>query len=260
MKFLRLLTLLCFSMYLISCGTQRQTPPYYLQRSTDTTIKGELVIPELRIQKNDLLSIQVYSATTKPEVDALYNLPTGDPAGATGQTIAGFLVDGNGNIEYPRLGSIKAEGLTKQELATAIKKKLTEPVELLRDPTVIIRFLNYKITVLGNVGKEGLVSLPGEKITILEAIGMAGGITDFGQKDRVKIIRETDGRRNMGYVDLSSDSLFTSPYYHLVQNDVIIVEPTKQKARMADQAMNQQRISFALSIITTATLLYTIFR
>lgn len=120
--------------------------------------------------------------------------------------------------------------------------------------------MNYKITVIGNVTREGLVTSPGEKITILEAIGMAGGITDFGKKDRVKVIRETDGRRTMGYVDLSSDSLFTSPYYNLVQNDVIIVEPTKQKARMVDQTLAQQRISLALSIITTATLIYSIFR
>ncbi|HEX7845144.1 MAG TPA: polysaccharide biosynthesis/export family protein [Chitinophagaceae bacterium] len=258
MKILRFLLLFAFSLYLVSCGTQRKIPPYYLQNSTDTTIKGQIVIPELRIQRNDLLSIQVYSASTKPEIDALYNLPAGAEGAAP--SVNGFLVDGNGNIEYPRLGSIKAEGLTKQELADAIKKKLTQPVELLRDPTVIIRFLNYKITVLGNVGREGLVTLPGEKLTILEAIGMAGGITDYGQKDRVKIIRETDGKRSMGYVDLSSDSLFTSPYYHLVQNDVIIVEPTKQKQRMVDQAVTQQRISFALSIITTATLLYSIFR
>ena len=259
MKILRLFPLLAISFYFISCGTQKQVPPYYLQKATDTTIKGDYIYPELKIQKNDLLSIQVYSLSTLPEIDALYNLPTSAP-GAPGTTISGYLVDGDGNIEFPRVGRIKAEGLTKQELSVVIKKKLTEPVELLRDPTVVIRFMNYKITVLGNVGREGLVSLPGEKMTILEAIGMAGGITDFGQKDRVKVIRETDGRRNMGYVDLSSDSLFTSPYYHLVQNDVIIVEPTKQKARMVDQNMSQQRISFFLSIITTATLLYSIFR
>lgn len=257
MKILRLLLLLSFPVYFFSCGTQKSVAPYYLQRATDTTLKGEVKVPELRIQKNDLLSIQVYSASTRPEVDALYNLPS---SGADGQAAGGFLVDGRGNIEYPRLGSIRAEGLTKQELADVIKKKLTEPVELLKNPNVIIRFLNYKITVLGNVGREGLVTLPGEKVTILEAIGLAGGITDYGQKDRVKVIREADGKRDIGYVDLASDSLFSSPYYHLVQNDVIIVEPTKQKQRMVDQAQTQQKISLALSIITSATLIYSILR
>jgi polysaccharide export outer membrane protein len=258
MKISRLLLLLTLPVYIISCGTQKKITPYYLQNATDTTIKGEVIVPELRIQKNDLLSIQVYSISTRPEQsDVLYNLPA---SGGASQSVNGFLVDGKGNIEFPRLGSIKAEGLTKEELANAIIKKLTEPVELLKNPNVIIRFLNYKITVLGLVGREGPVTLPSEKVTILEAIGMAGGITEFGQKDKVKIIRETDGKRNIGYIDLSSDSLFTSPYYNLVQNDVIIVEPTKQKQKMVDQAVTQQRISFALSLITTVTLLYSIFR
>lgn len=256
MKILRLLLLFAFPVYLISCGTQKKIPPYYLQKATDTTIKGEVVIPELRIQKNDLLSIQVYSISTKPEQsDILYNLPASSGQGGTG-----FLVDANGNIEYPRLGTIKAEGLTKQELANVIINKLTTPVELLKSPNVIVRFLNYKITILGQVVREGLITPPGERLTILEAIGMAGGITDFGQRDRVKVIRETDGKRNMGYVDLSTDSLFTSPYFNLVQNDVIIVEPTKLKQRMVDQAATQQKISFALTLITTATLLYTLFK
>ena len=213
-------------------------------------------MPELRIQKNDLLSIQIYSLSTRPEADAYFNLPT---ATSAGQASSGFLVDAEGNIEYPRLGTIRAEGLTKQELAEVIKKKLTEPVELLTKPSVIIRFLNYKVTILGQVAREGMMTIPGEKVTILEAIGLAGGITDYGKKDKVKVIRETDGSREVGYVDLSSDSLFTSPYYNLVQNDVVIVEPTRQKIRMTDEQQNMQRISFALSIITSAAFLATIF-
>ncbi len=255
MKILRLLILLAFPLYFISCATQKKLPPYYLEKATDTTIKTTVKVQELKIQKNDQLSIQVYSATTRPEVDQLYNLPSG----GEGQT-GGFLVDLNGNIEYPRIGSIHAEGLTKHELAAIIKDKLTKPVELLKDPTVIIRFLNYKITVLGQVGKEGVVSIPGEKLTILEAIGLAGGVTDFGKKDNIKIIRETDGNREIGYVDLSSDKLFESPYYNLMQNDVIIVEPTKQKQKQADQNQAMTRVGFALSIVTTAAIIYNIFK
>ncbi len=256
-KILRLLLLLVFPVFVISCGTQKKLPPYYLDTMADTTINGQVVIPELRIQKNDLLSIQVYSVTTKPEADALYNLPLSN---AGTQTLTGYLVDLNGNIEYPRLGSIKAEGLTKKELAEVIRKKLTEPVELLRNPSVIIRFMNYKVTVLGQVGREGPVTVEGEKLNILEALGMAGGITEHGKKDRVKVIRETDGKRDVGYIDLSTDSLFHSPYYNLLQNDVVIVEPTKQKARMTDQTLVAQRISLALGIITSAAFIYNIFR
>lgn len=254
MKVFRLFFWVVLPFYLISCTTQKKLPAYYLDKViNDTTINSNLKFPELKIQKNDLLSISVYSASTNLTADIPYNLP--EAAASTG-----FLVDANGNIEYPRLGTIHAEGLTKLQLAEEIKKKLTQPVELLRNPSVIIRFLNYKITVLGQVGREGLVTLPGERLTILEAIGLAGGITDYGKKDDVKIRRERDGKIEIGTVDLSSDSLFYSPYYNLVQNDVIIVQPTKQKVKMTDQGLAQQRIGIALSIITTAAIIYNIFK
>lgn len=258
MKILRIVFLLALPLYLISCGASRKAqPPYYLEKSSDTTLQQEVKVTELKIQKNDLLSIQVYSASTIPEVDQLYNLPANQSGG---QSAGGFLVDARGNIEYPRLGTIHAEGLTKLELADQIKEKLTKPVELLVNPTVIVRFVNIKITVLGQVGNEGVVTVPGEKITILEAVGLAGGITDYGKKDKVKVIRETNGKREIGYVNLSSDSLFLSPYYDLVQNDVLIIEPTKKKARDAEQAVVAQRVSFALTLVTVAATLYNIFK
>jgi polysaccharide biosynthesis/export protein len=260
MKILRTVFLFTFSLYFISCGTQKKVPPpYYLDHVNDTTPKSQVKVPELRIQKDDWLSIQVISASTAEKVDALYNLPVS--GGSTNSPLAGgFLVDVKGNIEYPRLGTIRAEGLTKQELADVIKKKLTTPVEVLRDPTVIIRFLNYKITVLGQVGREGVLTIPGEKVTVLEAIGLAGGITDYGKKDRIKVLREVNGEREVGYVDLTSDKLFESPYYNLLQNDVLFIEPTKQKQKLADQNQTTQRISLVLSIITAAALIYNIFK
>jgi len=254
MKFLRILLLLSLSIYFISCGTQKRMP-YYLENVTDTTGKGDVKIPELKIQKGDLLSIQVYSASTIPGADALYNLP----AGGTGAN-NGLLVDAYGNIEYPRLGTFQVEGLTKQELATQIKKRLTEPEVLLINPSVIIRFLNFKVTMLGQVAKEGVINIPGERVTILEAVGLAGGVTDYGKKTNVKIMREVDGKRETGYIDLSSKDIFESPYYNLVQNDVVIVEPTKQKAKQADQSIVLQRVTFALGIITSAAFIYNIFR
>ena len=257
MKFARILALFVLPLYLFSCSTQKKTS-YYLDNVVDTTGKEEVKIPELQIQKNDQLSIQVYSISTKPEVsDALYNLPGGS---GQGNAVGGFLVDAFGNIEFPRLGTIHVEGLTKQELASEIKKRLTEPVELLKDPTVIIRFLNYKITILGPVGHEGVVNVPGERLTILEAIGIAGGITDYGKKNNVKIIREINGKREIGIIDLTSKDLFASPYYNLMQNDIVMVEPTKQKMRQAEQSVVAQRITFALGLITSAAFIYNIFK
>lgn len=249
---MRILFLLVLPLYFISCGTQKKIPPYYLETLTDTSGKQEVKIPELRIQKNDLLSIQVYSISTQPNVsDAPYNLPGQNTA--TG----GFLVDANGNIEYPQIGLLKVEGLTKLQLADQIKTKLTGP---LINPSVIIRFLNFKVTLLGPVAKEGVINVPGERLTILEAVGLAGGVTDYGKKNNIKIIREINGIRETGYIDLSSDTIFDSPYYNLMQNDVVIVEPTKQKARAVDQSIVSQRISLALSLITSAAFLYNIFK
>lgn len=227
--------------------------------------------PELHIQKNDLLSIQVYSASTQPQVsDAYYNLPPvatgttgsagqGNGGSSTGGN-SGFLVDANGNIEYPRIGTLHVEGLTKLELADLIRKKINEKDTVLINPSVIIRFLSYKVTVLGQVGHEGIVNVTGERLTILEAIGLAGGITDYGKKNDVKVVREINNKREIGTIDLSSKDVFNSPYYNLMQNDYVIVYPTKQKARMVDQSVVAQRISLALSIITATAFIYNVFR
>lgn len=261
MKFIRTALLLALPVYLISCGTQQKLPNY-LEKVTDTSGKGDVNIAELRIQKNDVLSIQVFSASTKPELsDVIYNLPQSQGgSSAGGSSTAGLLVDAKGNIEYPRLGSFHAEGLTKDELAAQIKKRLTEPIELLKDPTIIIRFMNLKITVLGEVSSQGVMNIPGERVTILEAVGLAGGITEFGLKNSVKVIREIDGKREIGQVDLTSDTLFKSPYYSLMQNDVVLVQPSNKKVKKAEQDVVLQRVSFGLSIITAIALLYNIFK
>lgn len=259
MKLIRTFLFLVFPVYLISCGTQQRLPNY-LENVADTSDLGTVITPELRIQKNDILSIQVYSASTRPEIDELYNLRSASGSTTQGITIGGFLVDAQGNIEYPRLGTFHAEGLTKDSLASLIKYRLTNPVELLINPTVIIRFQNLKVTVLGEVGNQGEIKIPGERVTVLEAIGLAGGITEYGLKNSVKIIREVDGKREIGQINLASDSLFSSPYYNLVQNDVVLVQPSNKKAKKAEQDQVLQRVSFGLSIITAIALIYNVFR
>ena len=257
MKFTRILLLLVLPVYLFSCKPQQKLP-YYLENVTDSAGKGDVKIPELRIQKNDQLAIQIFSLSTEPKADEIYNQPNVGTAGQ-GSEGAGYFVDLNGNIKHHRLGVIHAEGLTKQELAAEIKKRLTVPVELLKDPTVIIRFLNFTITVLGQVGREGPIKVPGERVTILEAVGLAGGVTDYGKKNNLRIVREQDGKREIGFIDLSSKDIFESPYYHLVQNDVLIVEPTKQKMKDEDQARAASKISFAFTLVTVAATLANIF-
>ena len=264
MKFVRLLVLLVLPFYFISCAPQQRLRNY-LQDVNDSTGKGEVTIPELRIQKNDQLHIQVYSSSTKPEIsDAPFNLPSsgqggGSQGGGAGTAMRGFLVDVNGNIEYPQLGMLHAEGLTRLQLADTIKRKINEKDSVLTNPSVIVRFLNLKVTVLGEVNNQGPISLPGERVTILEAIGLAGGTTDYGIRNSVKVMREIDGKRETGFVDLSSKDLFASPYYNLMQNDVVVVDPLRRKIKRLEQADVMRQVSYGLTLISAIALLYNIF-
>ena len=254
-----LLIALCF----MSCHSQKKVVYNYMEDVNDTLAKEAVKNFEPIIQKNDLLSIQIYSNSTKPEIsDALYNPPalTGVPGSASGSSAGssstGYMVDMDGNIRFPRLGMIHAEGLTKRQLADTIVSKITD----LENPTAVIRFLNYRVTVLGEVNHQGTFIIPYEKVTIFEALGLAGDIPVTGKKDKVRVVREVNGDREIGTVDLTSKNIFESPYYHLQQNDVVLVDVKKNKVKQTDQALVLGRIAFALSLVTTLAILYNIFK
>ena len=233
----------------------------YIENANDTLVKDAVKSFEPIIQKNDLLSIQVYSNSTKPEIsDALYNpaAVSGSSGGTSGGGggSSGYMVDMDGNIRFPRLGIIHAEGLTKRQLADTIVSKITD----LENPTAVIRFLNYRITVLGEVGHQGTFNIPYEQVTIFEALGLAGDIPVTGKKDKVRILREVNGDRELRTVDLTSKNIFESPYYYLQQNDVVIVDVKKSKVKQTDQALVLGRIAFALSLVTSLAILYNIFK
>jgi polysaccharide export outer membrane protein len=256
---MRLFSLLCFviiAVFFVSCSTQKRASYYYMENVTDTSIKNAVKVFEPVIQNNDLLSIQVYSAATDPKVDALYNLAN-TTNNNNNVALIGFLVDQNGNIEYPRIGIVHAAGLTKQQLADSIKSKLSDE---LNNPSVIIRYLNFRVTVLGEVGRGGTITIPYERVTVLEAIGLAGDIPFTGKKNSVRIIREVNGSREVGTIDLTAKNVFESPYFYLQQNDVVIVDPTRARIRANEESIVSQRITFALTFITTAALLYNLFK
>lgn len=258
MKFNRIVLFIVLSSYLLSCKAPQKIPTY-LEKVNDTTGKGTVVVPELLIQKNDRISIQIISLSELPEKsDVPYNQPVVSNGGGSG-SVEGYLVDINGNIHHHRLGTFHAEGKTKEELAAEIRKRLLEPVELLSDPTVVIRFLNFKVTVLGEVSSQGVLQVPGERLTILEAVGLAGGISEYGKKTNLRILREYNGVRETGTIDLTDSGLFESPYYNLKQNDVVIVDATNQKQKDADDVKTFRKVSFALSLVTVAATLANIF-
>ena len=253
---MKILSFLLFSIFVViifsSCRSQK--PLGYVEDFTDTSGKVHVKYTEPVIQKGDQLSIVVYSDAIDPggATDAMYNLANTGSANASTQ---GFLVDLDGNIQYPRIGKIKADGLTKAQLSEEIRKKLTGP---LQNPSVLVHLLNFKITILGQVSRPGPITIPTEKITILEAIGLAGDINDYGKKEEVVILRPTDSTVEHGTINLSSKDLFGSPYYFLRQNDVVLVNPNKYGARIGEQVFNQ-RLGLAFSVINMLILLYGIF-
>jgi len=240
-----------------SCRTQKETVRNYLEKSDSTGI-NVVNLADPVIQRNDLLSIKVYSLSADPRVDAMYNLPEQTVAGSSNTSAtAGFLVDNDGNIEYPRLGKIHVEGLKKNELADLVRKRLDT---ILRSPSVIVRFLNYRISVLGEVRTPGTFNVPTERVTILEALGLAGDITEFGNKATVKVMRENSGQVAVQTVDLTSKEVFTSPFYRLQQNDVVFVEQNRRRLQQQEQQNIAQQIGIATGIITAIALIINIIR
>jgi polysaccharide export outer membrane protein len=255
MKFLHIPVIILSAFLLFSCKTQKNAG--YIENYSDTTKPYYVNYKEPLIQKNDVLSVFVYSDAVDREIDEMYNLPNLGGV-STGGAAQGFIVNNEGYIDYPRLGFLKAEGLTKAQLADTIKARFVQ-LEVLKNPTVVVRLLNFKVIMLGEVGSPGPISVPGERLNILEAIGLAGDITVYGKKNDVVIVREVDGKIEYGKIDLSSKELFASPYYQLRQNDIVMVNPNKNKSRLNEQVF-AQRISLGLSIISSIALLYNIFR
>lgn len=257
------------SLLLFSCRTTR--PVQYLEGPIDSAALSRISQPDPVIQKGDLIGITVYS--DNPEATAIFNqqmntsLAAGASSGATTGTgssstaMPGYLVDASGNIRFQLLGALHVEGLTRSGLETLLKEKLSGTY--LSNPYFNIRFLNYKFTILGEVARQGVYSIPGESINILEALGMAGDLTLYGLKDSIMVVRETNGKRSVGYLNVSRPEVFSSPYYYLQQNDIVIVKANPQKPDVSEQTVtrNFSRAATVTSILLSLTLvLVQIFR
>ena len=219
---------LCLIAFLASCSAPKEV--LYLQDIA--SIKEENIDKnyEVIIHKDDLLAILVNSKD--PELALPFNMPVvtyqiGAQTTAQ-QRLLGYLVDQNGDIDFPILGKIHVEGLTRMQVTELIKQKLMSE-DLIKDPIVTVQFLNFKVFVMGEVTRPGTFDISGDRITLLEALSMAGDLTIYGRRDRVAVIREKDGKRRILYHDLRSSDIFQSPCYYLQQNDIVYVEPNKAK-------------------------------
>nr|WP_214460485.1 polysaccharide biosynthesis/export family protein [Flavihumibacter fluvii] len=249
--FLRLLVV-PFLLFAASCASPAKS------RYFDQSIPGQYPLVNANldpiIQKADILSIVVSSLNE--EASKVYNAPISTPVGykANGvYTPVGYLVDPDGLITFPVLGKVQAEGLTKKQLTDSIAHSLVDR-KLLVDPVVSIRILNFRVTVLGDVGKPSVVSVENEKISLLEAIGMAGDLNITAKRENVLLIREENEKKITRRINLNDESIFKSPYYYLKNNDIIYVEANYAKVQ------SQSRLTALLpSILSGLALIAIIF-
>jgi polysaccharide biosynthesis/export protein len=252
-----------------SCGSTRQYT--YMQGKFDTARLSQIQIPEPTVQKGDILTVVVYS--DNPAATAIYNqpliiTPSGgadekSPGGSSGASFAGaspttggYLVDDLGNIEFQGLGLLHVEGLTRSGLKQLLDSNLKK---YLSNPYYSIRFLNYKFTMLGEVSRQGIYSIPGDHISLLEALGLAGDITFYGRRDNILVIRQSNGKREFARLDITKPEIMASPYFYLQQNDVVYVEQTRKKIA-ADDQLTTRNISLTLTIVSTIAVIYSLLR
>jgi polysaccharide export outer membrane protein len=219
-----------FLVFMTSCFSTRKT--IYFRNVEDATIISKIETEAPVIHKNDLLSIKVSSLN--PNASEIFN--SSSNAGGmmnsvndgTSTAAFGHLVDNDGNIQIPILGNMKAEGLTQMALKDSILKQIITR-NLLIDPIVTVRFLNFKISVMGEVENPAVYNVPNEKITLLEALALAGDLTVYSRRDNILLIREDNGEKKLVRLNLRTSEIFSSPYYYLKSNDIIYVEHNKAK-------------------------------
>jgi polysaccharide biosynthesis/export protein len=239
----------------------------YMQGKFDTARYTQVSTADPVIQKGDLLSIIVYS--DNPEATRIYNqiLITGASAGGaasgasegvTGSspTSAGYLVDEAGNIEFQGLGLLHVDSLTRSALKDTLDARLKP---FLTNPYYIIRVLNYRFTMLGEVTRPGIYSISGDRLNLFQALGMAGDMTFYGRRDSVLVIRETDGKREFARLNLTKPEILGSPYFYVHPNDIVIFEANKNKVIANDQT-TLRNVSIATSLVSVFAIIYTIFR
>jgi polysaccharide export outer membrane protein len=257
--------------FMSSCGGVKDIA-YFQNQKTKTPMalsaqqrKGPEVY-EARIKPKDLLSITVVS--TEPEASRIYNLVVPQIADDSNPNslfsaplLQTYLVDTEGNINFPVFGKVKVDGYTRKELESILQKKLAAAFSK-EIPIVTIRFINYSVNILGEVLRPGKYHTENDKMTIFDALAMAGDMTIYGKRDNVKVLREkADGTKEYITVDISDKNIIYSPAYYLEQNDVVYVEPNKSKSRSSNFGAAESFGISSLSILITITsLIFTVMK
>lgn len=224
--------LMLTAMLFTSCMSTKKVAYFQNKDSIDVSLSRQLY--DAKIMPKDILQIRVF--TTNPETADPFNLLQGTSA-ATAQTggsnsVYSYLVDNDGNIEFPVVGRIHLGGMTKNEAEAYIKGLIKPYMSESENPVVHVRMVNYKYAVLGEVNSPGMFTAANEKINVIEALAQAGDLTLYGERDKIYLIREnSDGQKQYHRLNLNDANIISSPYYYLQQNDIVYVEPNKAKAK-----------------------------
>jgi len=257
--------ILCLTSYVFLLLTQSSCTTYkqlqYLQGEIDSTKYSQFKVPEQRAQKGDQLSINVFSDNAAASAPFNTGSISSGVGGLSGQTVTGsnlgtYEVDKDGNIFFPVLGLLHLEGLTKEGISNLLDSKLKGTY--LTNPYYVIRFQNLKFTVFGEVGSPGVYPLTRNNLNIFEALTSAGDLSIYGKRDNILVIRENNGKREFGRIDITKPDVFNSPYYYLQQNDMILVDMRKQKVLSDQTAL--RNVSFFVGLISTLTFLVNIIK
>ena len=252
----RNLWLLLLPFLLTACQSYKKVP-YFQNVEVVNEVEQQEKLYDAKIMPKDLLTIVV--SCTSPELAIPFNLTVASNAGiavstssyvTTQPVLQPYLVDNEGNINFPVLGELKLGGLTKREAEQLIIDKLKPYMK--ETPIVTVRMVNYKISVIGEVMRPGTFTISNEKVNLLEALAMAGDMTVYGLRDNVKLIREdANGKQQIVTLDLNKAETILSPYYWLQQNDIIYVTPNKAKARNSDVGNSTSLWFSATSILVS---------
>lgn len=252
---LRLYALLSIIVLVSSCSANKQIIYFQdIQNTKSADIENSAVYKEPVIQPDDNLSINIF--TLNQQTGAIINQAAATPIlggnanSAMSQQVTGFIVDKNGDIELALAGKIHVAGLTTYEARQTVRETV---VKYYNEPNVQLRFANFKVSVLGEVNSPSTYNMPNEKVSIMDALSLAGDLTVYGRRDNVLIVRDNNGKKQYAHVNLNSSEIFNSPFFYLKQNDLVYVEPNKAK-NTANNASQVQVIGIITSVLSVLVL------
>ena len=226
-----------------SCKVTQQTQ-YFKTLSKDNTLTGFVSNDfESKIRKGDRLAVSVSSLS--PVEDALFNGGSAASAGGATLSATGYTVAQDGTVELHRLGRVTAEGSTRKQLAQKLQKDL---LPYLKEPIVSVTYLNHKVTILGEVGKPQVLSLPEEQISVIDALVLSGDVTPNAKRNNILIIRDNGTEKKIKHINLEDNSIFSSPWYYVQPDDIVMVSPDNERYVKEE---NRRKLQTTLSLVAS---------